>query len=555
MRTSFYTLALASTIASTSLTMSGATLADNAGKSPNQVRYHGGDEIVLQGFHWNVVRDNRGAWYNTLANQAASIADDGFTAVWMPPPWRDHSAWSDPSTGTSGGGEGYFWHDFNKDGQYGSDAQLKQASRQLRADGVKVVYDIVPNHMNRGYPNKAINLPTGQGMWRHDCPDPASNVATGCDDGDRFMGGDADLNTGHPDVFGMFSAELRNLKNNYGAGGFRFDFVRGYSASRVDAWMGEAADNSFCVGELWKSPAEYEGSDWRRQASWQEILKDWSDDAKCTIFDFALKERMQNGSIADWRFGLNGNSDPRWREVAVTFVDNHDTGYSPGANGGQHHWALPDSKIRMAYAYILSSPGTPVVYWAHMYNWGYGDFIRQLIQVRKSVGVKASSEIRFHGQYSGLVGTVTGDAGKLVFALDSNLSNPEQIASGDFRSAVTADNGKVRVWKTGGGSDPRDPTASVNFRCDNGVTNWGQSVYVVGNTAELGNWNASAAVRLPDASGYPSWTGSIALPTGKAVEWKCIIRSESNPSQVIKWQSGANNRVTATAGATTRGQL
>ncbi|MAM86383.1 MAG: hypothetical protein CME36_03615 [unclassified Hahellaceae] len=73
--------------------------------------------------------------------------------------------------------------------------------------------------------------------------------------------------------------------------------------------------------------------------------------------------------------------------------------------------------------------------------------------------------------------------------------------------------------------------------------------------AELGNWNASAAVRLPDASGYPSWTGSIALPTGKAVEWECIIRSESNPSQVIKWQSGANNRVTATAGATTRGQL
>ena len=59
----------------------------------------------------------------------------------------------------------------------------------------------------------------------------------------------------------------------------------------------------------------------------------------------------------------NGNPDPRWREVAVTFVDNHDTGYSPGQNGGQHHWALQDGLIRQAYAYILTSPGTPVVWW------------------------------------------------------------------------------------------------------------------------------------------------------------------------------------------------
>ena len=97
------------------------------------------------------------------------------------------------------------------------------------------------------------------------------------------------------------------------------------------------------------------------------------------MFDFALKERMQNGSIADWKNGLNGNPDPRWREVAVTFVDNHDTGYSPGQNGGQHHWPLQDGLIRQAYAYILTSPGTPVVYWSHMYDWGYRDFIRQLI--------------------------------------------------------------------------------------------------------------------------------------------------------------------------------
>lgn len=37
-------------------------LADQAGKSPNAVRYHGGDEIILQGFHWNVVREAPNNW-------------------------------------------------------------------------------------------------------------------------------------------------------------------------------------------------------------------------------------------------------------------------------------------------------------------------------------------------------------------------------------------------------------------------------------------------------------------------------------------------------------
>ncbi|HAG20031.1 MAG TPA: glucan 1,4-alpha-maltohexaosidase, partial [Pseudomonas sp.] len=276
-------------------------LADQAGKSPAGVRYHGGDEIILQGFHWNVVREAPNDWYNILRQQASTIAADGFSAIWMPVPWRDFSSWSEG--GKSGGGEGYFWHDFNKNGRYGSDAQLRQAAGALGGAGVKVLYDVVPNHMNRGYPNKEINLPAGQGFWRNDCADPG-NYPNDCDDGDRFVGGDADLNTGHPQVYGMFRDEFANLRSQYGAGGFRFDFVRGFAPERVNSWMTDSADNSFCVGELWKGPSEYPSWDWRNTASWQQIIKDWSDRAKCPVFDFALKERMQNGSIADWKNGL-----------------------------------------------------------------------------------------------------------------------------------------------------------------------------------------------------------------------------------------------------------
>ncbi|HUE93939.1 glucan 1,4-alpha-maltotetraohydrolase domain-containing protein [Pseudomonas sp.] len=528
--------------------------AETAGKSPNGVRYHGGDEIILQGFHWNVVRTAPNNWYSTLASMAPSIAADGFSAIWMPVPWRDFSSWSDASNGTSGGGEGYFWHDFNKNGRYGSENQLKQAASALNGAGVKPIYDVVPNHMNRGYPNKEINLPAGQGLWRNDCADPG-NYANDCDDGDRFVGGDADLNTGHPQNLAMFQQEFANLRNNYGGAGLRFDFVRGYAGERVDSWMGQAQDDGFCVGELWKAPGEYPSWDWRNGASWQQILKDWSDRAKCTIFDFALKERMQNGSVSDWRYGLNGNPDPRWREVAVTFVDNHDTGYSPGQNGGQHHWPLPDHLLKRAYAYILASPGTPVVYWSHMYDWGYGDFIRQLIQIRRTAGIKADSAIQFHTGFSGLVATVSGSDQQLLIALDSNLSSPGQVASGNFTEALNSDNGQVRIWRTGTGSGGDGDLVSVNFRCDNGVTQPGDSVYAVGNNSQLGNWSPAAAVRLTDTSAYPTWKGSISLPAQQQVEWKCIIRNESNPTQVKTWQSGTNNSLTVSAGVSTSGSF
>ena len=77
-------------------------LADQAGKSPAGVRYHGGDEIILQGFHWNVVREAPNDWYNILRQQASPLAADGISAIWMPVPRRDFSIWTDG--GKSGGG-------------------------------------------------------------------------------------------------------------------------------------------------------------------------------------------------------------------------------------------------------------------------------------------------------------------------------------------------------------------------------------------------------------------------------------------------------------------
>lgn len=85
----------------------------------------------------------------------------------------------------------------------------------------------------------------------------------------------------------------------------------------------------------------------------------------------------------------------------------------------------------------------------------------------------------------------------------------------------------------------------VDFRCDNGVTTQGYSVYAVGDRPELGNWDPAKAVRLTP-SAYPSWSGKIKfnnVKAGDVVEWKCIVRNDSNPSDAT-WQTAPNNQVT-----------
>lgn len=85
--------------------------------------------------------------------------------------------------------------------------------------------------------------------------------------------------------------------------------------------------------------------------------------------------------------------------------------------------------------------------------------------------------------------------------------------------------------------DTPQPTVTVNFTCNNGTTQWGQNIYVVGNTSALGNWNSANAVKL-NPSSYPSWTGAVSgIPASTSVEWKCIKRDVGD----VVWQGGSNN--------------
>lgn len=94
------------------------------------------------------------------------------------------------------------------------------------------------------------------------------------------------------------------------------------------------------------------------------------------------------------------------------------------------------------------------------------------------------------------------------------------------------------------------PVSSVNFVCDRGRTEPGQSIYVVGDIPQLGGGDVSKAVKLdpnvyweyiynPPTDGRgpgpsePVWTGVITrLPVNTSFKWKCILKKENQLADV-----------------------
>lgn len=102
---------------------------------------------------------------------------------------------------------------------------------------------------------------------------------------------------------------------------------------------------------------------------------------------------------------------------------------------------------------------------------------------------------------------------------------------------------------------PAIPSTSVNFVCDRGFTQPGESIYIVGSLAVLGEWNPSRAIKLDPNVYYqyivdgrsnpgpaaPVWTGVVSgLPANTTFSWKCIRRQENN-SAAVTWQPGTDN--------------
>ena len=383
------------------------------------------DRVLLQGFYWESYRHGRPdrfpafgdkKWYVIVRESAPAIREARFDLIWLPPPSfaGELSAGYNPK------------EYFRLANSYGDFEQHRAMLVALLENGVEPVADVVLNHRDGSNGWADFSNPDW-GAWsitRNDeaFSNPASEVfdtrlaERGAEEErpveyepqggttygyPSFRDVDHTNETVRRDII-RYLLQLQSL----GYRGFRYDMVHGYHAKWI-ALYNRATRPSFSVGEYdWGKHSAQRGWVWHSATTAGELR------TASSVFDFTsyFTLRDQKGNyLALYGFGngigLIGDTTDgiAWKNRAVTFLENHDTGYRTHDDGSPeegHRFDsfLNDWQVEQGYAYLLTHPGVPAVYWKHYFDWGSDlrERIRALVNARKVAGVHAGSAL--HGQ-------------------------------------------------------------------------------------------------------------------------------------------------------------
>ncbi len=396
-------------------------------------RIAAGREVMLQGFHWE---SHNFDWYKIVQDRLGEMNQAGFTQVWLPPPSDSLAP------------QGYLPRNmYSLNSAYGSEESLRNLISNCREYDVLPVLDAVLNHRcatHQGAGGKW-NRWEGTGMdwgeWAIDNRNPDFAGQGSHPTGDEFSGA-PNIDHTNQRVREDLSQWFQWLRNDIGFGGVRFDFSKGYGGQFAGEYI-NAMGPEFAVGEYWDTLAYGAGLEYDQDAHRQRIV-DWIDASggNCTAFDFTTKGILQEacGRGEFWRLVDGQGRAPGvlglWPARAVTFIDNHDTGST------QSHWPFPHDKVAMGYAYILTHPGTPCVFWDHYFDWGehLSSHIKTLMQTRESCGIHSRSKLEIIAATDGLYAAVIDK--KVAIKLGGDSWSPQ----GDGWSHVCGEH-DWSVWR------------------------------------------------------------------------------------------------------------
>ncbi|GAA0161991.1 amylase [Lithospermum erythrorhizon] len=344
-----------------------------------------GYEILCQGFNWESHKSGR--WYMELHEKASELSSLGFTVVWLPPPTESVSP------------EGYMPKDlYNLNSRYGNIEELKSLVKKFHEDGIRVLGDVVLNHRcaHSKNQNGIWNIFGGRLNWDDRAvvsDDPHFQGRGNKSSGDNFH---AAPNIDHSQEFVRNDIKewLCWLRKEIGYDGWRLDFVRGFWGGYVKDYL-DATEPYFAVGEYWDSLSyTYGEMDYNQDAHRQRIV-DWINDTNgfAGAFDVTTKGILHSvlQRCEYWRLSDQKGKPPGvlgwWPSRAVTFIENHDTGSTQG------HWRFPGGKEMQGYAYILTHPGTPSVFYDHLFS-HYRSQIAQLLSLRKKNKIHCRSTVK-----------------------------------------------------------------------------------------------------------------------------------------------------------------
>jgi len=348
--------------------------------------------VMLQAFYWDSFTDSQWSELQAHADEMAGT----FDLVWLPQ--------SGNCGGTSMGYDDLYWFD-NYNSSFGNEQQLRSLITTFKQKGIKTIADVVINHRKNlsnwvdfpketykgvTYEMKSTDICSNDdgGKTKTWATQNGYSLSTNNDTGEGWDGM-RDLDHKSENVQTIVKAYLDFLKNDLGYSGFRYDMVKGYSAS-FTAQYNASAEPEFSVGECWDGTSTI--------SRWIDGTK-INDQPASAAFDFQFRYVVRNAMNNQNYTRLGTQNDGSWplisanwqngayRRYAVTFVENHDT--ERRSNAAQDP-LLKDTLA--ANAFMLAMPGTPCVFMKHWQ--AYPAQIKAMVAARKQAGIHNESNFR-----------------------------------------------------------------------------------------------------------------------------------------------------------------
>ncbi len=383
--------------------------------------------VMLQAFYWDSF--NATQW-TTLEKQADELSKY-FSLIWIPQ--------SGNCGGTSMGYDDQYWFPGGNGytSSFGNEAQLRSMIKTFKNKGMGTIADVVINHRKSnngwfGFPSETYNGVTYTMNSKDVCSDDDGGkaqteanrlgVTLGNKDTGEGWDGMRDLDHTSTNVQNTVKAYLKMLIDEFGYTGFRYDMVKGYSATYTGMYNNYAKP-SFSVGECWDGTG---------------TIRNWIDGTKINgtptsaAFDFQFRytvrnaintgnwSRLGNQNDNNWPLVSNNYEHGNYFQYAVTFVENHDV-----QDRGTTNNYTPDpikKDTLAANAYLLAMPGTPCVFLTHWM--AYKQEIKAMIDARKAAGITNTSSYTnmrsSYGLYANLI--KVNDKDRMIVTVGSDLS-------------------------------------------------------------------------------------------------------------------------------------